>query len=105
MKLNDIYECSDQFLLGEDLLEGSITLSCSSNIATEGDDVGLAQVDGSIGLDITDWNLDWGVILGSDHSVGVVAFPGQEDVGQLVLVVNAASHSGLDVSLSSGLHG
>ena len=69
---------SDKLFLSKHFLEGSITLSGSSHVATEGDDVGLAQVDGSIGLDITDWNLDWGVILGSDDSVGVVTFPGQE---------------------------
>ena len=80
-------------------------MSGSSHVATEGDDVGLAQIDGSIGLHIADRNLDWGVILRGDNSVGVVAFPGQEDVGQFVLVVDAASHSGFDVSLSTCFHG
>ncbi len=44
------------------------------------------------------------MVLGGDDLVGVVALAGQVDVGQLVVLVDAALHSGLVGSTSACFH-
>jgi hypothetical protein len=44
------------------------------------------------------------VVLGSDDLVSEVALAGQIDVGELVVLVDAALHSGLESAESAGLH-
>lgn len=44
------------------------------------------------------------MVLGGDESVGVVALAGEVDIGELVLLVDAPSHFGLEVLGSSGFH-
>ena len=76
----------------------------TSDIAAEGDEVGLAEVDGAVGPDVADGDLDGGVVLGGDDSVSVVAFPRQVDVGEFVLIVYGALHLRFQISLSSCFH-
>ena len=76
----------------------------ASNVSADGDDIGLVEIDGAIGFNIADGDLDWGEIFGSDNSVSIVTFSWKIDIADFVLVIDGTLHFGLDVSLSSGLH-
>ena len=88
-----------------DLLEGDVALAGEADIAAEGDNVGLGEVDGAVVLEVADVDLDGGSVLGCDNSVSVIAFPGQIDVGKLLFLVDVPGHSGFGVSGSSCFHG
>ena len=79
-------------------------MASSSDVSANGDDVGVAEIDGTVGLDVADGDLDWGVVLRGDDSVGVVALSGEVNVSDFVLVVDGAFHSGFEVSLSASFH-
>ena len=95
---------SDQFFLSHDFFKGGVALAGSSDVAAQSDVVGLGEVDGAVVVEVADGQLHWGVVLGGDDAVGVVALAWQEDVGDFALVVDGALHSGLEVSVSACFH-
>ena len=76
----------------EDVGECHIALASGSDEARDGDEVGLAEIDSSILVDIADGELDGGMILGGDETISVVTLAGKIDVGHLVLLVDGAFH-------------
>lgn len=95
---------SDQFFFLHDFFDSSVTLTSTTNVSANGDEVGFAEIDGAIGLDVADGDLDWGMVLGGDDSVSIVAFSGEINVGEFVFVVDGSSHFGFEVALSACFH-
>ena len=75
---------SDEVLLLEDFFDSLVTFSGTPNEPADGDDVDVGQVDGSVGVESAEGKLDAWSIFGSNELVGVVAFTGEVDIGQLM---------------------
>ena len=95
---------SNQLFFCKNLFNGEITVSDWSYEATNSDGAWFGEVDGAIIIDVTNSELHWWFILGSDDSIGVVTLSGKIQVSHFVLLIDAALHSGIEVSSSSFFH-
>ena len=90
-----MYRWSIQLLLAKDGLQSEVALSSLSDHSRNGNDVRLGEVNTSLVVELADGDPNGATVLGVDNAIGVLALPGEVDVGELTLIVDASLHHAL----------